>query len=76
MYIPVRSKLVSPPGGCVGKIVRRNLNYRITKKMDSVVEKVNFYVYYDIDGDEVKTAFRIEEWGGDDESAWMLLEMA
>ena len=37
------------------------------------IEKVNFYIYYEIDGEEVKTVLRSAEHGGDEDGAWVLL---
>ena len=37
-------------------------------------EQCNFYVYYQVDDDEVPTALRLEEYDGEDECAWLLLE--
>ena len=34
----------------------------------------NFYVYYEVDDDEVPTALRLEEYGNDEECRWLLLE--
>ena len=34
----------------------------------------NFYVHYEVDDDEVATALSLNEYGGDDESSWLLLE--
>ena len=39
-------------------------------------EQCNFYVYYEIDDDEVPTALRLNEYDGDDEFSWVLLEPA
>ena len=36
--------------------------------------KVNFNIFYEIDGQEVKTVLRRDEYGGDDDCAWVLLE--
>ena len=35
-----------------------------------------FYVYYQVDDDEVPTALRLVDVGGEDEGAWLLLESA
>ena len=35
-----------------------------------------FYVYYQVDDDEVPTALRLVDYGGEDEGAWLLLESA
>ena len=31
-------------------------------------------VFFDIDGEETKTALRLDEYGGEDEGSWVLLE--
>ena len=37
--------------------------------------KVNFNIFYEIDGQEVKTVLRRDEYAGDDhDCAWVLLE--
>ena len=61
-------------GWCVGTIKARNTDGRITKMIDTQREKVNFYIYYEIDGEEVKTVLRSAEHGGDEDGAWVLLE--
>ena len=34
----------------------------------------NFFVYYEIDEDEVKTVLRADEYDGDGDGSWVLLE--
>jgi hypothetical protein len=34
----------------------------------------NFYVFYEVDDDEVPTALRLEEYGVNEECDWVLLE--
>jgi len=34
----------------------------------------NFYIHYEVDDDEVPTALSLDDYGGDDESSWLLLE--
>ena len=36
--------------------------------------KVNFHIYYEIDEDEVKTVLRADEYDGEGEGSWVLLE--
>jgi hypothetical protein len=36
----------------------------------------NFFVYYEVDDDEVPTALRLEEYGIEGEGGWVLLEAA
>ena len=43
---------------------------RVSKKMEEgVMTKVNFYIYYEIDEDEVKTSLRADEYDGDCEGS-------
>ena len=43
---------------------------RVSKKMEEgVMTKVNFYIYYETDEDEVKTALRADEYDGDCEGS-------
>ena len=37
-------------------------------------QKINFYVYYEIDNDDVKTLLLADWYNGDDEGSWVLLE--
>jgi hypothetical protein len=53
--------------------VRRNKDGHFFKKIDEKREKVNFFVFYDIDGEEIKTVLRLNEYGGDDDGAWVML---
>ena len=41
---------------------------------DGVREKVNFFIYYEIDDEEEKTVLRAADYGGDEDGAWVLLE--
>jgi hypothetical protein len=61
-------------GWCVGTITKRNFDARVSKKIDGQMEKVNFFIYYEIDGDEVKTVLRSSDYGGEGDGAWVLLE--
>ena len=61
-------------GWCAGRISARNSNYRITKKLDGVMEKVNFLIYYSLDESTVKTVLRLAEYGDIAAGAWVLLE--
>ena len=36
----------------------------------------NFYVWYEVDDEEQPTALRLEEYDGNDECSWVLLEAA
>ena len=42
--------------------------------MDNNRHKVNFYVYYEIDDDEVKHVLRNCWYNGEEEGSWVLLE--
>ena len=62
-------------GWCLGRITSRNSDARKSVKMDDgVAVKKNFNIYYEIDGEEACTALRLEEYNGDDECSWVLLE--
>ena len=39
-------------------------------------EVVNFYVHYEIDGDTSKYVLKLDDYGGNDENSWVLLEVA
>ena len=39
-------------------------------------EQCNFYIFYEVDDEEVPTALRLEEYGVDAECGWVLLEAA
>ena len=61
-------------GWCTGTITRRNTSPYVSKKIEDKMEKVNFYIHYEIDDQEVKTVLRLSEYGGHDEMAWVLLK--
>ena len=67
-------------GWCVGKIMsrnRRNTDARKTAKLaDGSTAKKNFNIFYEIDGEEVGSVLRADEYGGDDDFSWVLLEPA
>ncbi|MGB1142398.1 MAG: hypothetical protein ACPG1A_15965, partial [Halioglobus sp.] len=64
-------------GWCLGKIVRRNVDGRRSRKLDDgVPAKINFFVFYELDNEEVGTVLRTDEYGGDDDYSWYLLEGA
>ena len=54
--------------------MRRNQDGRISKKIDGQMLKVNFVIYYDIDGMEAKQVLRLDEYNGDEEGSWVMLE--
>ena len=60
-------------GWCVGTITKRNLNPKVSKRVDGKMEKVNFYIHYEIDDDTVKTILRMSEYGGAEDMSWVLL---
>ena len=61
-------------GWCVGKIVARNLDARAYRLIDGVRSTVNFVVFYELDQETAKTVLRLDEYGGDEDGAWVLLE--
>ena len=62
-------------GWCVGKIIARNFDGRIFKKIDGQRVKVNFIIFYELDQETAKTALRLEDYGGEDEDgSWVMLE--
>ena len=53
----------------------RNTDARKTVKLaDGSFGKKNFNIYYEIDEEEVSTALRADEYGGDEDFSWVLLE--
>ena len=60
-------------GWCVGKIVARNLDARAYRLIDGVRSTVNFVVFYELDQETAKTVLRLDEYGGDEDGAWVLL---
>ena len=55
--------------------MRRNQDGRIKKKkIDSEMLNVNLFIFYHIDGEEAKTVLRLDDYDGDDEGSWVLLE--
>ena len=61
-------------GWCVGKIVERNMDARYFKMLEDTRTPVNFWIYYEIDQEKVKTVLRLDEYGGDENSSWVLLD--
>ena len=60
---------------CVGKITRRNFVHQVTKTLaGGIRHKVNFYIYYEIDDDEVKHVLLNDWYDGEEEGSWVLLE--
>ena len=46
-----------------------------SKKIDGQRVKVNFFIFYELDQETVKTALRLEDYGGEDEDgSWVMLE--
>ena len=62
-------------GWCVGVIRERNMDARSYRKIDGERVKVNFSIYYEIDDNVVPTVLRLEEYGGQEESSWVMLEV-
>ena len=42
--------------------------------LDGSSAKKNFNIYYELDGEEVGTALRADEYGGDEDFPWVMLE--
>ena len=57
-------------GWCHGIIQRCDTDRR--RKVDG--EPVNFYVYYDCDDEEASHALSLQNYGGEDEGDWVLLQ--
>ena len=58
----------------LGKITRRNHDGHFFKVIDGQREKVNFFIFYHIDSEEVKTVLRVKEYNGEEFGSWVLLE--
>ena len=58
-------------GWCVGKIVERNQD---AQGDGGERIKVNFFIHYEIDQQKAKTVLRLNEYNGDEDGAWVLLE--
>ena len=55
----------------------RNTDARKTARLAyGTTAKKNFNIFYEIDGDEVGSVLRADEYGGDEEFSWMMLEPA
>ena len=62
-------------GRCLGKITKRNIIPQVSKvRPDGTRVKINFYVYFEIDDDEVKALLLPEWYDGDEEGSLVLLE--
>ena len=62
-------------GWCVGKITRRNTDARFSTRLeDGTSPKKNFFIYYEMDDEEVNTYLCANWYGGDDDGSWVLLE--
>ena len=42
--------------------------------MEGERRKVNFLIYYEIDQQTAKTVLRLDEYNGDQDGSWVLLE--
>ena len=61
----------------MGKITERNCDARKTRQsVGRRRAKKNFSIYYDIDDETIETVLRLDEYGGDEEMSWVLLEPA
>jgi hypothetical protein len=60
-------------GWCVGVIRERNMEPRSFRKIDGELVNVNFLIYYEIDDNLVPTVLHLEEYGGQEESSWVML---
>ena len=50
-------------------------NLTLAQKLaDGSSAKKNFNIYYELDGEEVGTALRADEYGGDEDFSWVMLE--
>ena len=61
-------------GWCVGQIAERNQDARSVKVIEGARLKVNFLIYYEIDQQTAKTVLRLDEYNGDQDASWVLLE--
>ena len=61
-------------GWCIAKITERNVDARVYKKIEDQRVKVNFYLFFEVDQQTLKTCLRLEEHGGDNDFAWVLLD--
>jgi U3 small nucleolar RNA-associated protein 14 len=61
-------------GWCAGHITERNTDGRVFKMIEGVRTMVNFLIYYEIDEQTVKTALRLDDYGGDEDASWLLLD--
>lgn len=53
----------------------RNCDARFFKKIDGERVTTNFVIFYELDQQTVKTALRLDDFGGEDEDgSWVLLE--
>ena len=51
------------------------MDARAYRKIDGERVNVNFSIYYEIDDNVVPTVLRLEEYGGQEESSWVMLEV-
>ena len=64
-------------GVSASKVMSRNTDARKTARLaDGTTAKKNFNILYEIDGDEVGSVLRADEYGGDEEFSWVMLEPA
>ena len=44
------------------------------KLADGMTAKMNFNIFYEIDGEELGSVLRVDEYGGDEHFSWVMLE--
>ena len=72
----VNHVLPSSFGRCLGRITKRNVVPQVNKQMpDGTQVKINFYVYFEIDDQEVKALLLPQWYNGEEEGSWVLLEL-
>ena len=47
---------------------------KTAKLAESMTAKKNFNIFYEIDGEEVGSVLRVDEYGGDEHFSWVMLE--
>ena len=70
---------LEPLVGCVAPCVLQRRaaclrGSRVDGRTKRSGEQCNFYIFYEVDDEEVPTALRLEEYGVDEECGWVLLE--
>ena len=58
-----------------GKITQRNTDARFyTRLEDGTSPKKNFFIYYELDDEEVKTYLCTNWYNGEDDGSWVLID--